>query len=170
MAMKGNFKLGASLLVLLLNIDVVCQARRGTSRSVERLSVAEAPVGFNCLEKELNQSRPEFKLDVGDVTRKARLLPQPEYPQGAKAARVKGKVRAEVLIRVETGEVVWTRILSGHALLQEATIKAACEARFFSMHGNVRVRGIITYCFGCRKRARTKKSSAYNSYIRESAK
>ncbi|MBA2339889.1 MAG: energy transducer TonB [Pyrinomonadaceae bacterium] len=107
--------------------------------------------GFECSGGESNQPRPEVKLRLGDVTRKALELPQPKYPQRAKAARISGKVKAEIVIDVHSGKVVWARVLSGHPLLQEAVSNVVCQARFAPTSINsppVRVSGFIIYKFG----------------------
>jgi TonB family protein len=55
--------------------------------------------------------------------------PEPEYPAAAKAAHISGQVVVRIVID-ERGRVVWARAISGHRLLQEAALKAACHARF----------------------------------------
>ncbi len=96
-------------------------------------------------------TRPAVKLHLGDVTKKAVEIPKPKYPRMAKTARIAGKVKAEVVIDVDTGKVVWARVLNGHPLLRESILHAACEARFAPSPINsppIRVSGFITYKFG----------------------
>ena len=90
-------------------------------------------------------------MSLGDVTKKARVLPKPKYPREAKNARISGIVRAEVVIDIHSGEVVWAKIDNGHPLLREAVKDVVCRAQFYPTFINsppIRVGGIITYRFG----------------------
>jgi TonB family protein len=112
-----------------------------------------AAVGFDYPSGEANPNRPEAKLSVGDVTKKARVLPRPAYPRQARTARISGVVRAEVVIDMHSGKVVWAKIGDGHPLLREAVKKVVCWAQFYPIIVNgppMRVGGIITYRFGRR--------------------
>jgi hypothetical protein len=103
-------------------------------------------VGFNCPDRELNQERPDTNLRLGDVTEKTVELPQPESWRGAKSARVCGRSQAEVVIDINSGKVVWARLLNGHPLLRVAVGQVVCRARFTPTNDvNGRVSGIITY-------------------------
>jgi hypothetical protein len=121
--------------------------------SATRVSQDEAaPVGFRCPGRESNQSRPDVKLNLGDVTNKALELPQPKFPQAAKTARVFGAVQAEVVIDINSGKIVWSRVLKGHPLLQKAIRDVVCQARFSPTNDvDGRVRGILTYRFARRR-------------------
>lgn len=72
----------------------------------------------------------------------------PEYPKLA-ASRVAGDVVVELLID-EKGNVESVRVVSGHALLQQAAIEAARQWKFKPTLLNkvpVKVTGILTFRF-----------------------
>ena len=74
---------------------------------------------------------------------------QPVYPAFAKAARVSGSVQVQVLIN-EQGEVTQAEIVSGHPMLQLASLRAARQWGFApTMLGDapVKVQGIVTFNF-----------------------
>jgi TonB family protein len=76
-------------------------------------------------------------------------LPKPEYPSAAKAVRASGIVGVEVTID-EEGNVISASAVSGHPLLQTASVKAAQQAKFRPalLEGKpVKVTGIIVYNF-----------------------
>jgi TonB family protein len=143
---------------LILNIGivplifcVVCIAQNSTNQTAED-SQAEGAIGFQCPTGNSNQLRPNIKIRLGDVTKKALELPPPVYPRTARSARISGVVKSEVVININTGEVVWARTLNGHDLLQDAVRGAVCRARFVPLNdADGYVSGIITYRFGRRK-------------------
>ena len=76
-------------------------------------------------------------------------LPAPVYSPLARAAGAKGSVDVQVLIDPD-GKVVAAAAISGHPLLQAASVKAAREAVFTptKLEGTpVRVTGVIRYNF-----------------------
>jgi TonB family protein len=76
-------------------------------------------------------------------------LPQPDYPPIARAAHASGEVQVQVLIDVD-GKVIAAAAISGHPLLQGASVNAARKARFSEAKYNgepVKVTGIIKYTF-----------------------
>jgi len=85
--------------------------------------------GFECLLKEPSPP-PETKLDLGDVTNKALQLPAPRYPGLAKTSGVDRNVKAEVVVDINSGRVVWAKIISGQPLLKAAVSDVVCKARF----------------------------------------
>ena len=108
--------------------------------------------GFRCSNKESDQSRPQVKLNLGDVTKKALQLPRPKYPQLAKTAGANGSAKAQVVIDINSGVVVWAETISGHPLLQAAVRDVVCRARFapvFDADGFVS--GFLTYRFARRR-------------------
>jgi hypothetical protein len=108
--------------------------------------------GFRCGDKESNQARPVAKMDLGDVTKKALRLPRPKNPQLAKTAGSYGNVKAQVVIDVNAGAVVWAQTISGHPLLQAAVRDVVCEARFAPVFdANGFVNGTLTYRFARRR-------------------
>jgi protein TonB len=83
------------------------------------------------------------------LDRKAEVKPAPNYPPIAKAARAVGTVAVWVLID-ESGRVVRSQAISGHPLLKQPAMQAACTARFSPLMADgppVRVSGILTYQF-----------------------
>lgn len=73
----------------------------------------------------------------------------PEYPSIAKQAHVYGDVEVEVVVG-EDGNVISSRALSGHLLLQAATLKAAKQWQFKPIllkGAPIKVQGILTFRF-----------------------
>lgn len=93
---------------------------------------------------------PSGKTVSGGVLNgKAISLPKPAYPPIAKSARASGTVVVQVIVD-EKGNVVSARAVSGHPLLQAASIAAARGAKFSPTKLNgkpVKVSGVITYNF-----------------------
>ena len=92
------------------------------------------------------QRRP---ISGGVLNGKAISLPQPLYPAEARAARIGGTVSIQVTID-EYGAVIAARAVSGHPLLQAASVNAAMQARFastFLMGEAVKVTGVLVYTF-----------------------
>ncbi|MBC7929480.1 MAG: energy transducer TonB [Rubrivivax sp.] len=86
---------------------------------------------------------------AGVINGKALSKPAPVYPSFAKSARVMGTVAVSVLVD-ESGKVTQTQALSGHALLRQSALDAACRATFSPtlIDGpTVKVSGILTYNF-----------------------
>jgi len=87
----------------------------------------------------------------GDTLERGRVLqlPQPAFPAIARAAHVQGSVDVQVLIDKD-GKVIAAAAVSGHPLLQAASVKAAREAVFTPTKldgAPVKVTGIIKYNF-----------------------
>ncbi len=85
----------------------------------------------------------------GILNGKAISLPKPLYPAIAKAARASGTVVVQVIVD-EEGKVISARAVSGHPLLQQASVQAAYGARFSptQLSGQpVKVTGTISYNF-----------------------
>lgn len=99
--MKLISNISAAFLVFLFGLAVVCDGQEGKNSAFERSQDANVQTGFQCSTGESNQPRPEVKLHLGDVTKKALKLPQPDYSQKSKAARISGQVRVEVVILVQ---------------------------------------------------------------------
>ena len=86
---------------------------------------------------------------VGVVDKKAVAKPAPFYPLDAKVAQVSGTVAVSVLID-ESGRVVWAQAISGHPLLRQPAMDAACYARFVPtlvVGPPLRASGVLTYDF-----------------------
>ncbi len=137
------------LLVLLAGFAVTNVAQDARSSS----DPEELVISINCPSGEPEQIRPETKLSLGDVTKKTRVLPKPIYPRGTKIRRVSRIVRANVVIDVHTGKVVWARIDNGHPLLRKALKTVVCRVEFYPTlieTSRFLVDGVITYRFGKR--------------------
>lgn len=85
----------------------------------------------------------------GVLNGKAIAKPQPVYPRIARAARAQGTVTVQIIVD-EEGYVIAASAVSGHPLLQQASVFAARQARFTptTLEGQpVKVSGVITYNF-----------------------
>ena len=88
-------------------------------------------------------------ISGGVLNGKAISLPTPEYPTVARQAKASGTVVVRVTID-EDGNVIAAHAVSGHPLLQAASVAAARQARFsptLLMGEPVKVVGVITYSF-----------------------
>ena len=88
-------------------------------------------------------------ISGGVLNGKALELPKPVYPDIARAAHASGTVVVQVLID-EQGYVISAKAVSGHPLLQAASVAAAQKARFSPtrLEGQpVKVTGVIQYNF-----------------------
>ena len=97
-------------------------------------------------------SSTEGALRGGVLNGKALDLPKPDYPEIARKAHASGTVAVQVLID-EEGYVIAAHAVSGHPLLQAASVAAALEARFTPtrLSGQpVKVTGVIQYNFVAR--------------------
>jgi TonB family protein len=93
--------------------------------------------------------RPTAAIQGGLLNGKAITLPVPAYPAIARAAQASGNVKVEVTID-EDGNVVAARAVSGHPLLQAASVAAARNAKFTptKLSGQaVKVQGVLVYTF-----------------------
>jgi Ca-activated chloride channel family protein len=93
---------------------------------------------------------PKKQIVAGGVLNsRAKSLPVPFYPEMARRMRVTGIVVVEVTID-ESGKVIEARALSGPALLREAAVGAARQARFpiTLVSGQpAQLTGVINYSF-----------------------
>jgi TonB family protein len=88
-------------------------------------------------------------IEGGKLNGNAITLPNPEYPDIARAARAEGSVTVQIMID-ETGHVISARAVSGHPLLQAAAVTAARQALFAPtrLKGEpVKVTGSLIYNF-----------------------
>ena len=88
------------------------------------------------------------KID-GLQTGRALRMPKPTYPAIARAANAQGEVEVKVIIS-EEGTVIAAASISGHPLLQAASVSAARDTQFAPtlLHGKpVKVVGVIKYTF-----------------------
>lgn len=146
--MKLISKISAAFLVFLFGLAVVCDGQEGKNSAFERSQDANVQTGFRCSTGESNQPRPKVKLHLGDVTKKALKLPQPNYFQKLEAAHISDQVIANVVIDILAGNVIWAQIENGNPSLQEAVKKVVCQARFAPVLMSsppVKASGIIIY-------------------------
>jgi TonB family protein len=86
---------------------------------------------------------------AGVINKKAVRKPAPVYSSYAKSERSSGAVAVAVLVN-ESGTVTQAQALSGHTLLRQPAMEAACRARFspiITSGSPLRVSGILTYDF-----------------------
>jgi hypothetical protein len=132
-------------LLFLLSV-AVCATQGVAGQTASGSQKRSAVIGFACPDREQNQERPETELNLGDVTKKALELPQPESRRWSRNSRVTGIAQAEVVIDINSGRVVWARLMNGHPLLQLSVGAVVCQARFAPTNDvDGRASGIITY-------------------------
>jgi TonB family protein len=88
-------------------------------------------------------------ISGGVLNGKATSLPIPPYPPIARAARASGNVTVDVTVD-EDGNVIAARAVSGHPLLQAASVAAARNAKFAptKVSGQpVKIQGVLIYTF-----------------------
>ena len=88
-------------------------------------------------------------IQAGRLNGKALSLPEPVYPDMARAARAGGNVDVRIIVD-EGGNVISAEAVSGHPLLRAAAVDAARAARFTPtrLGGEpVKVSGLLTYNF-----------------------
>ena len=151
-AVNSCLRTGCTFLVFYLGLATVLAAQDRNSPQADGPEGENGAIGFRCPDRESNHPRPDVKWRLGDITKKALKLPRPAYTKAARTARVSGNVRAEVVILIMTGEVVWARVLDGNPLLQEAVKEVVCRARFSHVNDvNGHVSGVLTYKFPRRR-------------------
>jgi TonB family protein len=115
-----------------------------------RFVIGAAPRGAEAVPDIDTSSLRGKKLVSGGVLNgKAVAKPMPVYPPIAKAARASGTVTVQILVD-EEGYVISASAISGHPLLQHASVVAARQVRFTPtlLEGQpVKVSGVITYNF-----------------------
>lgn len=85
----------------------------------------------------------------GVMSSKATSLPKPPYPPAARQAGASGAVNVQIVVDRD-GRVISATATSGHALLRQAAVQAARQARFqpTMISGQpVKVSGVIVYNF-----------------------
>ncbi len=139
------------------------QTETSLKQSTSTLEAAPEPAPARSFDETATETRPNeaestesssktserVPVSSGVLNGQAKTLPTPLYPNAAKLAGVKGKVMVEVEIN-EEGEVVAAKAASGPALLQQAAVLAARQARFSPTYLSgqpVRIKGVIIYSF-----------------------
>ena len=103
----------------------------------------------DCEKPDRERPTAELKSRMSLLCGKAISLPKPAFPEEAKAAKASGVVVVEIVID-EKGRVIWAKPVEGHELLQSASVKAACRARYSPMKVSdrfVKATGVISYDF-----------------------
>jgi hypothetical protein len=86
--------------------------------------------------------------DAGVVNQSARVLPQPKLSAKAKAAKLSGEVRVNIVVDILTGTVAWARIESGSAELQDTVKDVVCKAQFYPTNDvNAKINAFLVYRF-----------------------
>jgi len=88
-------------------------------------------------------------IDGGVLNNKALELPQPKYPEAARAAKIAGRVTVKILLD-EKGNLLSAEAIDGPQELRASAVAAARKARFtLTLIGTrpVRVSGVLTYDF-----------------------
>lgn len=99
---------------------------------------------------EVNSTASNSKtISGGVINGKATNLVKPVYPPAAKAVGAKGQVSVSVIVD-EDGNVISASAVSGHPLLQPASVAAAKASKFSPttlMGQKVKVSGVILYIY-----------------------
>ena len=144
----------ASLLICLTSVNALAQ---------DKTTVTGTEQPKNAIDKMLEEAKERGETILGsclvdcdnvavqDGVESGRVLelPQPVYPPIARAAHASGTVGVKVIIDVD-GTVIAAASISGHPLLQGASVNAARNARFSPTKVNgqaVKVVGVIEYNF-----------------------
>jgi TonB family protein len=113
------------------------------------VSVAQTTQQSNdvgCLDPSVRAPRT---ISFGVLNSRGINIPKPPYPEAARSAGLSGQVVAVIVID-ETGQVMWARVVSGHALLQESVKSVVCQARLKPIRVAGRLvlaKGVLTYKF-----------------------
>lgn len=133
-----------------IDLTVTFRLEKELERYRKQKAQEEAAIRQQQAAIENSKPMPEPKIVRGGVVNgRAISLPKPSYPAAARSERVSGVVTVEVLID-ESGKVIEAGAISGHPVLQKASRKAACAARFSPTlieNQPVKVSGVITYNF-----------------------
>jgi TonB family protein len=125
------------LFSLAVELQISAQKRRGgPPASVNTNDQDAPPVRDDEARKKLfeecitpDRPKPEAEVRNSLLCGKAINLPKPSYPEEAKAQKVSGIVRINVVIN-EEGRVIWAEAAEGHPLLREASLRAACQSLY----------------------------------------
>ena len=120
--------------------------KNAVDRIIEDAAKRGEPIISTCITEDC--AKDADKID-GLETGRALRLPKPTYPAIARAANAQGEVEVKVIIG-EDGTVIAAASISGHPLLQAASVSAARDALFSPTRLNgeaVKVVGVIKYTF-----------------------
>jgi bla regulator protein blaR1 len=96
-----------------------------------------------------DEVRSASPISGGTLNSKALSLPNPVYPEIARAAKASGNVTVQITVD-EQGNVIYAHAISGHPLLQGAAVAAARQAKFTPTYLNgeaVKITGQVMYVF-----------------------
>jgi TonB family protein len=161
--MRKTLILLSALLVFSVAAQTLAQDQTQSGKSSASTNSSEAERPKSEVERFLDDARSRGEIvlircleDCGDKaiqgeveTGRALEMPKPEYPRLARMAHASGQVQVQLVIDVD-GTVIAAAAVSGHPLLQAASVQAARQARFSvtKVDGNpVKVSGVITYNF-----------------------
>lgn len=94
-------------------------------------------------------SRSAIVSQGGPINANALYLPQPKYPEQARAKNLRGAVNVQVMID-EKGNVISAAAVSGNELFRNPAIQAAWKARFKKLLLDCKPKkytGVIVYNF-----------------------
>ena len=107
--------------------------------------------------RDFQTDNSDKKAKLGIINAMARNLPYPIYPKDALDKEVSGLVKVEVVVDFEkNGKVTEAKAISGHPLLQQASVDAALKAEFTRPNDtNLKtLKGILVYNFILPKKRR----------------
>lgn len=116
----------------------------------KKIEIEKPPV-IKQVEKPIVE-KPKPPVSEGVINSKAINLVKPVYSAAARAMRIGGEVKVQVMID-EEGRVISANAVSGHSLLRDAAETAAKSSKFtptFLSKEKVKVTGIIIYNFTVR--------------------
>ena len=149
----------ASLLICLMSVNVFAQETQPAQKTT-----TETEQPKNAVQQMLDDAKKRGEVimgtclveDCGDAQAadgvepgRALELVKPVYPPIAAAAHASGEVRVQVIIDTD-GTVIAAASISGHPLLQAASVTAARNTRFAPSKYNgepVKVTGVLIYNF-----------------------
>jgi TonB family protein len=120
--------------------------KNAVDQMIEDAAKRGEPILGTCIIEDCDEDAA--KID-GLLNGRAIRLPKPTYPGIARAAHAEGEVEVKVIIG-EDGTVIAAAAISGHPLLQAASVSAARDAQFTPtlLNGKaVKVVGVIKYNF-----------------------
>jgi TonB family protein len=150
------------ILISLIAVVLLCSAGMAQDPQAPKPSETEQPK--NAVQQMLDDAKKRGEVimgtclveDCGDAQAadgvepgRALELVKPVYPPIAAAAHASGEVRVQVIIDTD-GTVIAAASISGHPLLQAASVTAARNTRFAPSKYNgepVKVTGVLVYNF-----------------------
>jgi TonB family protein len=158
--LRLTFLLASFGVIQILFFSQIAESVTGQNqKKTEKKDLSSGEANDHCL----NSALPKPKViarGFGVVNQNARELPQPTLPVEARAARLSGEVKVNIVIDVLTGTVMWARMETGSAELQDAVKDVVCRARFFPINdANVKINAFLVYRFNQGKAVPFKRTS-----------